>query len=138
MGNKLTDKQEAFVQALLIPDTSQSDAYKSAYNAENMKDATVYSKASILFKKDNVRARYDELHDKVVQMSEDKAILTVEGLLTDLKDIIDRNKEIDDRVSLDAIKTGMKHLGMLKDKVEIEGNHEVNINFNIPRPKKSK
>jgi hypothetical protein len=31
-----------------------------------------------------------------------------------------------------------KHLKLFTDKVEIEGNHEVNISFNIPRPKKSK
>jgi len=121
MSNKLTDKQEAFVQALLIPDTSQRSAYKQAYNASNMKDETIDNKASLLFKKEKVRARYHELHDKVVQMAEDKAIFTVEGLLIDLKELIDRNKDADDRISLDGIKTGMKYMGMLTDKVEHSG-----------------
>ncbi|MCP4392879.1 MAG: hypothetical protein GY804_01200 [Alphaproteobacteria bacterium] len=116
---KLTDKQEAFVQALLIPNTSQREAYKKAYNASRMKDGTIDNKASLLLKKEQIRARYDQLRDRLVHKAEDKAIITALGLLTDLKDIIDRNKTADDRVALDAIKTGMKHLGMLTDKVVV-------------------
>ena len=121
MSSKLTNKQEAFVQALLITDTSQREAYKIAYNADKMKDNTIDNTASKLLGDPKVKARYNELRNKIVQMSEKKAILTVEGLLNDLKDIIDRNKKEDDRVALDAIKTGMKHLGMLTDKVEHSG-----------------
>jgi len=120
MSNKLTDKQEAFVQALLIPDTSQRSAYKQAYNASNMKDETIDNKASLLFKKEKVRARYNELHDKVVAITEKKAIFTAEGLLKSLSELIERNEGADDRVSLDGIKTGMKYMGMLKDKLELE------------------
>ena len=121
MSNKLTDKQEAFVQALLIPDTSQREAYKIGYPNTKMKDKTIDEAASRLFNNSKINARYHELHDKVVAIAEKKAIFTVEGLLTDLKDIIDRNMSEDDRVSLDAIKTGMKYMGMLTDKVEHSG-----------------
>ena len=58
--SKLTQKQEKFVQAL-ISGKSQREAYKEAYNAVNMKDATIDSKACLLLKKDYVRARYEEL-----------------------------------------------------------------------------
>lgn len=56
----LTVKQEIFVQKL-IEGYSQTEAYKFAYNCENMKDKTVTEKASKLMAKANVRARYQEL-----------------------------------------------------------------------------
>lgn len=116
----LTDKQEKFVQGLL-KGLSQRQAYKESYNASNMKDNTIDRKAYGIMQKDYVRARYNELHDKVVQRAEEKAIFTVESILKELSDLIARNKEEDDRVALDGIKTAMKHLGMLTDKVEHSG-----------------
>ncbi len=131
MSNKLTDKQEAFVQALLIPNTSQRDAYRIAYPNTNMKDKTIDEAASRLFNNSKINARYHELHDKVVEMAEKKAIFTVESVLLDLKELIDRNKEEDDRVALDGIKTAMKHLGMLVDKKEISGQLDTTVVIEI-------
>ena len=48
MTEKLTNKQEAFVLAL-IEGKSQREAYRSAYKADRMKDKTVDEKASRLF-----------------------------------------------------------------------------------------
>ena len=56
----LTLKQEMFVQKL-IEGCSQREAYKMAYEADNMKNETIDSKASILFKTEKIRARYEEL-----------------------------------------------------------------------------
>ena len=56
----LTVKQEIFVQRLLEGNT-QAEAYRFAYNCENMKDKTIIEKASKLIAQDNVRARYEEL-----------------------------------------------------------------------------
>ena len=56
----LTAKQEAFAQAIASGKT-QADAYRDAYNAEKMKDATVWSKASVLMADGKVSARVDEL-----------------------------------------------------------------------------
>ena len=56
----LTPKQEKFVMAL-INGMSQRQAYKFAYNAENMKDHTIDRRACELFKKDNVQAKYKQL-----------------------------------------------------------------------------
>lgn len=67
----LTAKQEKFVQNL-IKGMSQREAYKKSYNAKKMKDKTIDNKASVLFKKDEVRVRYEELLEK----AEDKAIMS--------------------------------------------------------------
>ena len=42
-----------------------SDAYRSAYNTENMSDKTVTEKASRLKDKDNIRARIEELRAEI-------------------------------------------------------------------------
>jgi hypothetical protein len=59
-GLMLTTKQEVFVQKL-IEGCSQRESYKFAYEADNMKNETIDSKASILFKTEKIRARYEEL-----------------------------------------------------------------------------
>ena len=56
----LTPKQEKFIMAL-INGMSQRQAYKLAYNAENMKNHTIDRRACELFKKDNVQAKYKQL-----------------------------------------------------------------------------
>ena len=58
--SKLTQKQEKFVQAL-ISGKSQREAYKEAYNAVNMKDATVDKRACELLKNGKVAGRYEAL-----------------------------------------------------------------------------
>ena len=63
----LTPKQEKFVQNL-IRGMSQREAYKKSYNASKMKDETIDSKASNLFKE----ARYEEL----IKKADDEAIMS--------------------------------------------------------------
>ena len=57
----LTPKQEKFVQGIVSGKLSQREAYKQAYNATKMKDETIDAKASMLFKEDKIRIRYDQL-----------------------------------------------------------------------------
>ena len=57
---KLTPKQEKFIMAL-INGMSQRQAYKFAYNCENMKDKTIDNNAYKLFKKDKIQLRYNQL-----------------------------------------------------------------------------
>ena len=63
---KLTAKQEAFAQGI-ADGLGQGDAYRMAYNAEGMKDSTIYSKASIMMNKGNIRARIAELKSQVAE-----------------------------------------------------------------------
>lgn len=83
----LTSKQEKFVQNL-VKGMSQREAYKHSYNAVNMKDKTIDNKASNLFKKDNVRARYNELIKKVVSKAEEKTIMNATERMEFLTGII--------------------------------------------------
>ena len=99
----LTDKQEKFVIELL-KGKSQREAYKAAYNAKNMKDATIDSKASLLWKRDEIRARHEELRTELMQDD-------IEDAASIRKKIIDQelavlNANFGDLVSLKVAEDG--------------------------------
>ena len=75
----LTTKQEIFVQRLLEGNT-QAEAYRFAYNCENMKDKTIIEKASKLMAQGNIRARYEALRKE----HKEKALWTREQSVNDL------------------------------------------------------
>jgi transposase len=77
---KLTAKQEAFAQGI-ADGLGQADAYRMAYDAEGMKDSTVYSKASILMSDGKIRARVDELRSQVVEKQLWTREMSVKGLI---------------------------------------------------------
>lgn len=77
--SSLTPKQETFVQAI-IKGKSQRQAYKEAYDTSKMKDETIDNRAYQLFKKDEVKARYNELMEE----HKNKALYTREEAIKDL------------------------------------------------------
>lgn len=81
MQSKLTEKQEKFCQ-VYIETGNASEAYRKAYNAEKMKPETVTSKASLLLKKGNVRARLDEIKERHAKRHD----CTVDDLLAELEE----------------------------------------------------
>lgn len=58
----LTAKQEAFAQAI-ADGMSQAEAYRTAYDAENMQDSSIYVEASKLIDNPNVAQRVKELKE---------------------------------------------------------------------------
>ncbi len=83
MADKLTDKQEAFCQAVAAGH-SQSDAYRMAYNTKKMKDSSVHSKASALAADGKVRARVQELKAAVLAAATKGTIATAEEVLQEM------------------------------------------------------
>lgn len=111
----LTVKQEIFVQRLLEGNT-QAEAYRFAYNCENMKDKTIIEKASKLIAQDNVRARYEELKNELKQ----KMFYTVEQANKDLEWLKNKAKEdIEYRGIKQANAT--TYLGAVKQQIELNG-----------------
>jgi phage terminase small subunit len=62
----LTAKQEAFCQGI-ADGLTQADAYRRAYNAENMADSTVYVKSSELMADGKISGRVQEMRDKLAE-----------------------------------------------------------------------
>lgn len=76
----LTAKEEKF-STNVFSGMTYTDAYKDAYNAENMSDKTINEKASLMAKKDKIRARIQQLRDeanseKIISAIKRKEILT--------------------------------------------------------------
>ena len=78
---KLTNKREKFIEEMLKNGGNQRAAYKVAYNAKNMSDATIDKRASELLKKGEVRGRYEELLQKARKASADKALMDVDKII---------------------------------------------------------
>ena len=111
----LTTKQEIFVQRL-IEGCSQREAYKFAYNAENMKDNTIDRKAYELFSKDYIRARYEELKQEL----KEKAFYTVKKANQDLEWIKAKAREDIEYRGLKQANANA-YLGATKQQIELNG-----------------
>ena len=134
----LTAKQEAFCQAV-ADGMNQSDAYRHAYNAENMKPESVNVNASKLMADAKVKLRVRELKDALSL----KALWTREDAVKELKDIASMGK---DGKQLGAATAAIKELNSMhgynepiKFEVEHSGRvgvaHDVIFNVSVVSPK---
>ena len=111
----LTTKQELFVQSL-IQGYSQREAYKLAYEADNMKNETIDSKASVLFKTEKIRARYEELKNEL----KEKAFYTVEKANDDLNWIKLKAKEDIEAKGIKQANSNA-YLNAVKQQIDLNG-----------------
>lgn len=77
----LTLKQQAFARAY-VETGNASEAYRRAYDAENMKQAVIAVKASELLTNGNIKVMVDNLKEEVLQRHR----LTVDDLLRELEE----------------------------------------------------
>lgn len=140
MKDELTPKQERFIQNI-VSGMTQRQAYKEAYNAENMKDETIDTEASLLFNDQKVSKRYRELMDKL----QDEAIMSAKERMVWLSDVVkgkvkhtsygtngeayENEAYIGDK--LRAIDTLNKMSGEYITKVEADVNNEVAIKIEL-------
>ena len=82
----LTAKQENFVE-LLTQGTSQTSAYKGAYDTQNMSDKTVWEEASRLRRHPKVSARILELEKEKEDRRRLQAVSREERVLNELESI---------------------------------------------------
>ena len=85
--DNLTPKQEKFIMAL-INGMSQRQAYKFAYNCENMKDTTIDVSACELFKKDKIQLRYNQL----IKEKQQNILKNVSNINSDLLSKVEKYK----------------------------------------------
>lgn len=81
---KLTAKQEAFAQAI-ADGLGQADAYRKAYDADGMKDITLYPLASKVMSNSKVATRVAELKAQVADKQLWTREMSVKGLMTAYK-----------------------------------------------------
>ena len=121
----LTAKQEAFVHNI-IQGMSQADAYRSAYDCENMSDNAIYREASLLMDHPKVAQRLKELRGELAKPS----IMSAQERLEWLTQLIN-NAEEGTNDKLKAIDIMNKMQGEYVQKVEADVKSEVTINIEL-------
>ena len=115
---------------------TKTDAYKTVYNASKMKDKTVNKRASELFNKPEIQARYEELMQEAKEMS----IWTLEQAIGDLiwlKDEAQRNirntglKQANSNAFLSAVKELNTLLDLYPKKIVEQDDTEDKIADNL-------
>lgn len=121
----LTAKQEKFIQNI-ITGMSQRDAYKNAYNAENMKDATIDTEACLLLKDPKVSKRYQE----ILKEMEKTAVMTALEKRLLLKEMVfDKKNSMSDR--LKALDIDNKMSGEYIDNLKIESDNTLDVTVTV-------
>jgi phage terminase small subunit len=123
----LTAKQEAFAQAV-ASGMNQSDAYRSAYSAGKMKDASINVNASKMAADAKVALRVAELRKPVA----DAAQVTLAGhlkRLSDLSDAAEREGKYSAAVAAEVARG--KASGLYVDKMEHTGKDGAPIDMSI-------
>lgn len=116
----LTVKREAFCIAYIENGGDGAKAYRSAFNAENMKPETVWNEASKLLASPKVAARVAELRAGVVE----RHAITVDDILAQIDEDRDFARQLEQAApAISATTLKAKILGMLTDKVE----HKVTV-----------
>lgn len=115
---KLTQKQEAACQAFIECNGNQSEAYRTAYNAENMSPESVWKEASNLFNLPHVTSRVIELQEMHVERHK----ITVDSITDDL--IYNRKiaQELGQSAAMNGATLGIAKIhGLVVDKVQDVG-----------------
>jgi len=113
----LTQKREAFCLAY-IETGNQSEAYRAAFDAENMKAETVHKRASELMANGEVKGRIAELQAQAVE----RALVTVQSLTEELEEA--RALALREGQSSAAVSASMgkaKLHGLITDKATLTG-----------------
>lgn len=88
---RLTDKQEHFAQIVAKGGTTLTEAYRQAYNAQNIKPKALWERSSILRSSPKVSTRIAELQ---AQTERDNAV-TRDEIVSVLRSAIDRASKSD-------------------------------------------
>lgn len=118
----LTAKQEKFCQGV-AKGLSYSDAYREAYNADNMKPETINRKAKELIDNGNITARLKELRGKIEEELKYSARESF-NKLKELQDKAEFNGNINAAIKAEELKGKLANLYKEKEQ-------NVNVSVNV-------
>ncbi len=113
----LTAKRERFAR-LIAQGKTQADAYREAYDAVGMQDATVWTEASKLARHPKVAIRVDELKMEAEVVRREMLMNREEAILQRLEHEAMTAKT--DSARIRALELLGRHIGMFKDQIEVE------------------
>lgn len=119
----LTIKQEKFCQLYVENGGNASEAYRGAYNAENMKEHTINCKASVMLKQAELAARICQLRAKHAERHN----ITVDFLTVEYLEIFNMAKKSRKLAEAKGVLDSLGKLhGLMVDKKLVNGNIEHN------------
>jgi len=118
----LTEKQEAFVQAVFSGENF-SDAYRQAYDAENMSNASIHRQAHELAYSPKVSARLEQLSREKEHERRMQRVSRADRTLQKLEEIALRPGD-PDGTQVRALELLGKTMGLFVDRVETEDKTE--------------
>lgn len=121
---KLTSKQQAFVLRYLINDNNASEAYRCAYNCENMSDEAIAVEASKLTKNPKVSLWIKQGESNVQQVFEDEIKYSAKDCFDELAEVQERARHSINSYQheIKAIELKGKLAGHFVDKHKIDTN----------------
>jgi len=134
----LTPKQEKFCQEYVLYG-NKSQAYRTAYDAENMSNEVIHNKASELSKKGEVGVRIKQLQKELEErnkMTLDRVVQNVSNIaLFDIAELYDENNNLKDihsipkhiRTSISGIKILEEFEGFGKERESIGFTKDVRV-----------
>ena len=122
----LTAKEERYCKAVAVEGKTYTDAYKTAYNTQNMADKTVNEKACLMAKKDKIRARIEQLRQEIT----DKEIMSAKDRAKWLTDAINQ-LDVSMPDKLKALDILNKMTGEYVQKVQADVSQEIEVNITL-------
>lgn len=119
----LTPKQDKFARCV-AEGMTQADAYRAAYDAENMQDNSIYREASLLMSDPNIAQRVKELRNEI----DDEAIMSARERAIKLSEMARCG---DPDYALRAMEMLNKMTGRYTQKVEASVSQEIEVNINL-------
>lgn len=120
----LTGKQEEFAKNI-VQGMSQADAYRAAYDAEDMSDNAIYREASLLVDHPKVAQRIRELRDELAKPT----IMSAQERLEWLSYLV--NAEAGTTDKLRAIDIMNKMTGEYVQKIEADVKNDITISIEL-------
>jgi len=118
----LTDKQEAFAQAI-FEGSNFSDAYRQSYDAANMSAASIHNEACLLVQNPKVSMRLEQLNADREQQRRMQSLSRSDFVLKQLTDEA-LNPDNSDGARVRALELLGKSVALFTDKVETEDKTE--------------
>lgn len=123
-----TQKKENFCQEYMRNGGNASDAYRFAYNCENMANETIWGNASDLKRSSMVSVRLEELEADARKRNE----VTIDSLTEDLRTNMELAREEGQPAAANGAVMGIAKLhGLANDKMHVVQTGNVNHNHTV-------